>query len=155
MTEVDRIADQMERAFRGDAWHGTPLRELLTGVDATAAAGRHVSGVHTVWELTAHITFWMDAVRRRLAGEVLHLQDGDDWALIDARSAFRWRDTLAALDASHEQLLAAVRDLSPADLDRVVPSMGYTNYVMLHGVIQHNLYHAGQIALLLRASSPV
>ena len=32
--------------------------------------------------------------------------------------------------------------------------MGYSNYVLLHGVLQHNLYHAGQIALLLRASHP-
>jgi uncharacterized damage-inducible protein DinB len=154
VNEIARLSDQLERGYRGDAWHGTPLRSLLTGVDAAVAAERQVSGVHSIWELTSHITFWMDAVRRRLAGEVLSLQDGDDWAVIDSRNSFRWRDTLAALDASHEHLLAAVSALSPADLERVVPVMGYTNYVMLHGVLQHNLYHAGQIAMLLKASHP-
>lgn len=152
--EVARIVDQLERGFNGDAWHGTPLRDLLTGVDATTAAERHVVGAHTIWELTAHITFWLVIARQRLAGEVVKLQDGDDWKVIDVRNAFRWRDTLAALDAAHEQLVAAVRTLDDADLDRIVPVMGYTNYVLLHGVLQHSLYHAGQIALLLRASQP-
>lgn len=154
MTEVSRLVDQLERGYRGEAWHGPPLRELLTGVDAATAAARQVSGAHSIWELTAHVTFWIDIARRRLAGEVVALQDGDDWAVIDIRTPFRWRDTLAALDASHERLLAAVRELKPEDLDRIVPAMGYSNYVLLHGVLQHNLYHAGQIALLLRASHP-
>lgn len=150
--EVTRLVDQLERGYRGDAWHGTPLRALLTGVDATTAAARQVAGVHNIWELTAHVTFWLDTARRRVTGEVVTMQEGDDWALIDDRSPFRWRDTLAALDASFERLLDTVRRLKPEDLDRVVPGMGYTNYVLLHGVLQHTLYHAGQIALLLRAN---
>ena len=154
VNEVIRLTDQLERGFRGDAWHGPPLRSLLTGVDAAVASERQMSGVHSIWELTTHVTFWMDVVRRRLAGEVVSLQDGDDWAVIDTRTSFRWRDALAALDASHERLLAAVSELSPQDLERVVPDMGYTNYVMLHGVLQHNIYHAGQIAMLVKASRP-
>ncbi|HEY8061471.1 MAG TPA: DinB family protein [Gemmatimonadales bacterium] len=152
--EVARLTDQLERGFRGDAWHGPPLRSALTGVDAAVAAERQLSGVHSIWELTTHVTFWMDVVRRRLAGEVVPLQDGDDWAVIDTRTSFRWRDALAALDANHERLRSAVSELSPQDLERVVPDMGYTNYVMLHGVLQHNIYHAGQIAMLVKASRP-
>src|SRR6185437_9034260 len=124
--EVARLTDQLERGFRGDAWHGPPLRSVLTGVDAAVAAERQLSGVHSIWELTTHVTFWMDVVRRRLEGEVVSLQDGDDWAVIDSRTSFRWRDALAALDASHERLLSAVSELSPEDLERVVPDMGYT-----------------------------
>ena len=152
--EIARLTDQLERGFRGDAWHGPPLRSVLTGVDAAVAAERQLSGVHSIWELTTHVTFWMDVVRRRLAGEVVSLRDGDDWAVIDTRTSFRWRDALAALDSSHERLLSAVSELSPEDLERVVPDMGYTNYVMLHGVLQHNIYHAGQIAMLVKASRP-
>lgn len=150
--EIVRLTDQMERVYHGDAWHGPALRTLLNGVDAAVASERMHPAVHTIWELTVHVTFWMDAARRRLAGEVLSLQDGDDWPVIDARTTFRWRDAVAAMDASHQQLVAAVRALAPDDLERVVPEMGYTNYVMLHGVVQHNVYHAGQIATLVKAS---
>jgi hypothetical protein len=33
----------------------------------------------------------------------------------------------------------------------MVPGTEYSVYFMLHGVIQHDLYHAGQIALLKKA----
>ena len=149
-TETGRIADQLERAFNGDAWHGPPLRTLLDDVDAVTAAAHPAPGAHSIWELTVHAAFWLTVVRRRLAGEIVG--ESGDWQAVGDTSPSRWTETLGALDESHQQLLAAVRALSDVDLEQVVPSMGYTNYVMLHGVVQHNLYHAGQIALLLRAS---
>ena len=33
-------------------------------------------------------------------------------------------------------------------LDALVPGYDYSYYVMLHGAVQHTLYHAGQIAIL-------
>lgn len=148
--EISRIVDQIERAFNGKAWHGTPLRVLLNDVDATIAASHPAPGAHSIWELTEHITFWLNVVRRRLAGEVVN--DDDDWRPVGETSPERWHDTIAALEGSHKRLLAAVRVLSDADLDHEVPAMGYTRYVMIHGVVQHNLYHAGQIALLYRTA---
>jgi len=140
-SEVARIADQLERTYNGDAWHGPPLRKLLDDVDATTAAAHSAPGAHSIWELTEHITFWITVVRRRLAGEIV-TEDGD-WGPIGAATPARWAETLVALDASHTRLVAAVRTLSDADLEHVVPAMNYTNYVMLHGAVQHNLYHAG------------
>ena len=110
------------------------------------------SGAHSIWEIIEHVTFWLDAVRRRLAGEVLDLHDGDDWPVEENPSPQRWQSVVSALDAGQERLLAAIRALADADLEHIVPAMGYTNYVMIHGAVQHTLYHAGQIALLLRTS---
>ena len=49
------------------------------------------------------------------------------------------------------QLIAALSGLEASRLDApIVP--GYSSvYVTLHGLVQHNLYHAGQIALLTKA----
>ncbi len=38
-TEIDLIVDKMERAFEGDAWHGSSISEILTCVSAEQAAG--------------------------------------------------------------------------------------------------------------------
>ncbi|MGH7592448.1 MAG: DinB family protein [Gemmatimonadales bacterium] len=152
MSETARLVDQLERGFRGDAWHGTALRTLLNGIDAASATRRPLPDAHTIWELTGHITFWLNVVRRRLGGEVVVGRDGDDWIRVDAGTPAQWRDTLVALDAEHDRLVTAVRALASGDLERSVPAMPYTNYVMLHGVLQHNLYHAGQIAMLVRSA---
>src|SRR5262245_14964740 len=67
--ETNRLADQLERSFRGGAWHGPSVEEALDGVDAETAAARQVSNAHTIGELTAHIAFWLDGALRRMNGE--------------------------------------------------------------------------------------
>ena len=58
MPEVNRIRDQLRRAFEGQAWHGPAVMELLDGVTAKQAATRPVVAVHTMWELVLHIGAW-------------------------------------------------------------------------------------------------
>ena len=67
MREVDRIADQLKRAYAGPAWHGPSLSELLKEVDAQRAAAHPLPGTHSIWELVLHIAAWDTAVSRRLA----------------------------------------------------------------------------------------
>jgi hypothetical protein len=57
------------------------------------------------------------------------------------------------LKRSHQRFLETVATLAPERLDEPVPSKGYSVYVMLHGVAQHALYHAGQIAILKKAQT--
>ncbi len=74
MTESVRLADQLRRAFEGNAWHGDSLLELLAGVDAKTAAAKPIKDAHSIWELVLHIAAWDDAVRRRTAGEAVNLK---------------------------------------------------------------------------------
>src|ERR1019366_3835809 len=122
-SEAARIADQLRRAFDGEAWHGDSLFEILEGVTAARAAARAaarpIAGAHTIWELVLHIAAWGGA--------------------------------LAQVRRGHVELIAAVASLPDSRLDDMVPGKEgahYTFYYMLHGVVQHELYHAGQIALL-------
>jgi uncharacterized damage-inducible protein DinB len=140
-SEIARLLDQLERAYDGEAWLGMPVRELLDGVAFRTAAARPIAGGHTIWELVAHITYWLDAAARRLGGEAVD-------PVNDA-----WEAALTALEASHQRLLAAVGALAESDLEGPVPGHDYTRYVLVHGVLQHTLYHAGQIALLKRAAA--
>jgi uncharacterized damage-inducible protein DinB len=62
-----------------------------------------------------------------------------------------WQATLQALDASHRSLRDGIKNIDDARLEETTPGTRYSNYVLLHGVIQHDLYHAGQIALLKKS----
>jgi hypothetical protein len=44
-----------------------------------------------------------------------------------------------------------VKNLHPDKLDEIAPGKNHSLYVMLHGATQHDLYHAGQIAVLKKA----
>lgn len=151
MNQIELIVDQLQRAYAGKAWHGPSLQELLTGVTADQARTKPVPGAHSIWELAMHVGVWMSAARRRLAGDPAKLTPQEDWPLIDGGSTAAWEQTLDALDEEHNQLRAAICSLPESSLQNQAPGKNYSLAFLLHGVIQHNLYHAGQIALIKKA----
>ena len=68
-SEPALIAEQLRRAFEGDAWHGPALLELLREMDAATAAAQPLPDVHSIWELVLHVSAWDDAACRRLDGD--------------------------------------------------------------------------------------
>ncbi len=151
MSEVSRILDQLRRAWDGDAWHGTPLAKIVADVDAKTAHVRPIPTAHTILEIVMHLAFWKDAARRRLAGETVLPTEEQQWPVAVGSPEEAWRQARTLLETWHRDLDAAVAKLSDAELDRPVSGNNYNVYVLLHGVIQHDLYHAGQIALLQKA----
>jgi len=151
LQETRRIEDQLNRGFRGDAWHGPCLQELLRDVSYELALARPLANVHSIWEIVLHLTTWLDAARRRLAGEPFEPDAQQDWPAVMNGSESGWQIALGNLEGAVERLRGAVTALDPERLDDNVRGKPYSIYFLLHGVIQHNLYHAGQIALLKKA----
>jgi uncharacterized damage-inducible protein DinB len=148
MTEVESIADQLVRAYAGEAWYGPALRPMLDALSPEAAARRPLAARHSVWQLVLHLAANIDFVLARLDGRELELAPEVDWPPVPEASEAAWRAALAALDSRHDALLARVRALPDAALDATVPGRAYSTRVMLLGILQHNVYHAGQVALL-------
>jgi uncharacterized damage-inducible protein DinB len=149
MSELKRINDQLKRAFEGKAWHGPSVSEVLADVRAEQAAAHPIAGGHSIWELALHIATWERVGRRRIEESTpIDVSDDEDWPAVTDTSEEAWTNTLAELKSSHEALRGAIRSLDEARLEEIVPGTQYSVYFLLHGVIQHDLYHAGQIALL-------
>lgn len=153
MIEVQRILDQLKRAYEGEAWHGPSVREVLSGVTAEQAHARPIANGHTIYELVRHIAVWEDAGRRRLEGDraQIPISSPEDWPTPQDTSASGWEQAKAALDRGHQELMKAISHLDESKLDEPVLEGLSSVYVTVHGVIQHDLYHAGQIAILKKA----
>lgn len=148
MTETERIADQLWRSQHGVAWHGPALGELLKGVDSKVASHRGGGGTHTIWEIVHHITAWQKAAMRAANGERMAELDGaDDWPPPGATEE-EWNESVAWLEDVNRGLCAAIGQFAEERLSEIVPGRDYSFYFLFHGVVQHNLYHGGQIALL-------
>lgn len=151
--EISRIADQLKRAFEGDAWHGPAVLEVLEGVSARAAASKPVAGAHSIWELVLHIAAWDGAIRRRMKGQALQLSPEQDFPPVKDTSDAAWRSAVDSLKQNHTELIAALVAMPDYRLTATVPGKDYDFYHMLHGAVQHELYHAGQIALLKKVAA--
>jgi len=152
-SENSRIADQLRRAFEGSAWHGPALLELLDDVDAPTAAAKPQRNAHSIWELVLHIAAWDEAVRRRLGGTKLQLTGTQNFPRVPEPSKSAWNRAVAHLKRTHDALVKTVAALPDSRLWERVPGKRYDFYFMLHGVTQHELYHAGQIAILKKAQA--
>jgi uncharacterized damage-inducible protein DinB len=153
MTEIERIVNQLKRAFEGEAWHGPAVLEILEGIPAQQAAARTFKGAHSIWEIVLHIAAWERACRRRLGGERAQLTDAEDWPEVAVATEETWQQAKAELRQALEELCQAVSKLDESRLDQPIIEGMSSTYITLHGVIQHSLYHAGQIAILKKASS--
>lgn len=157
MSETARLADQIRRAFEGDAWHGDSIKELLAGVTADTAAAKPIKNAHSIWELVLHIAAWDDAVFRRIGGAAVELTKQQDFPPVTDTSLAAWRRTVSHLEQTHNQLIKAVAAFPDSRLQDQVPGKTEDYYdfcYMFSGIVQHELYHAGQIALLKKALHP-
>jgi uncharacterized damage-inducible protein DinB len=152
MSEIERIEEQLKLAFEGGAWHGPGVMETLEGVTAHQAAAHPLPGVHSIWELVVHIAAWEDACRRRLAGDRAELSTDEDWPPVTDTTESAWASTKSALIEGHHKLRESIAFLTEARLDEPILQNMRSVYVNIHGVIQHDLYHAGQIAILKKAA---
>src|SRR5271154_6779192 len=108
MSETARLADQIRRAFDGDAWHGDSLVELHNGVDARMAHAHPIKSAHSIWELVLHIAAWDDAVLRRAGGAALELEGEQNFPPVKDTSEAAWRKAIAHAMQTHKQLANTV-----------------------------------------------
>ena len=151
MNEINRILDQMDRAYSGDAWHGPPLMQLLAGVSADGASAHPIPSAHSIWEIVHHLTSWNAISQRRLLGEPVQVPPELDWPPVRDTSDAAWQRALENLSENHAVLRNVAAGFSEDQLQEKAAGPDYTCYQVLHGMIQHDLYHAGQIAVLKKA----
>ncbi len=153
MRERERLREQLERAWTGPAWHGPSVREVLQGMDEGRAAARPLAARHSIWEIVLHMTTWVEVGVVRATGGEWEPSPDEDWPPVSETSAPAWEKALERLEGAHQALLVLLGSLDEGRLDEPVPGRDYTVGLLLHGVVQHDLYHAGQIALLRPAGA--
>ena len=149
-SESSRIADQLRRAFDGEAWIGPDLKGLLSKVKAEQAQAHPVAGAHSIWELVLHIEVYAGAALGAIHGTPMPKIFGtpEDWPPVKDASMEAWNQAVKHLFQTKDHLAAAIEKFDDARLTEIVPGRKYDFYYLFHGIVQHSLYHGGQIALL-------
>jgi uncharacterized damage-inducible protein DinB len=96
--------------------------------------------------MTAWRTFTWEKVRGNASYDITSAEQ--DWPPVNTTDEQAWQQALHGLQQSQEHLLGVLKQSGDELLDKIVPGRTYTYYVLLLGIIQHDLYHAGQLILL-------
>ena len=155
MLTAEQLESVLRKAAEGDAWFGSNTTDLLAGVTARQAATRPSQSIHSIWEIVLHMTAWASEVERRLGGTSPQVPAEGDWPKIADTSEGAWMATVEAYRATNRRLGTRIREFGEARWGEVVgeervPELGtgvsWTEMVL--GVLQHNVYHTGQIGLV-------
>ena len=147
--ETARIAEELRQVFSGKPWYGYPLSELLTGVSAKAAVIRPSPLLHSIWELVLHIELWA-----RIGWEATHgvpmpklYGTEKDWPAVEHASEEAWEGSKNQVAQTIEQFAQAIAQFGDERLTETVPGREYNFAYLFRGVVQHSVYHFGQIAM--------
>ena len=152
MTEIEQLVDRYEQTMSVDAWYGDPIWKILQCIDAPCAAAELLPGTHTIWQLVMHMEFWERIAARRFAGPIVPEEAGNFPATPAVNDA-EWEKTLGSFRISNREFRQAISQLDANCLDKNTPGGQRSFRYELVGVLEHHIYHAGQIALLKKAYS--
>jgi hypothetical protein len=90
--------------------------------------------------------------RETLEGGTYRSMTGEeDWPPVpESPTETLWEQAKSEMALVNEQLVEAVRKFPEERIEDLVPGREFNYYFLLHGVAQHNIYHAGQIAIAQR-----
>lgn len=147
--EIDRIKTLLNAAFHGGSWHGPSVLENVKDIKPKTAGNRQ-KGIHTIAELVYHMTTWRIFALKKIQGEAEFdiKTEKQNWGNLKEIDEFEWETLQMELTLSHDELMSSLEDKTDNFLIEIVPGSEYDFYTLLHGIINHDLYHNGQIGIL-------
>jgi len=158
MTRAEKLSDELKRSVFADPWHGSSVKDVLEGITSEQAFQKPISSAHNIIELTLHINAWTEEVLSRINGNAPALPANGDWPEPQNHSDEYWQAIKQNLFINTNKLIAALNNFPKEKLDEVTVAernqhlgTGFSFEGLIIGLVQHNAYHAGQIALIKKS----
>jgi uncharacterized damage-inducible protein DinB len=148
--EILSIIKNFETTLTGQPWFGRAVYELLDEIDESKASIKPNNTEHSLLELLWHMNTWAEFTLANLESrnaEELKAIEENDWRTIDPKK-HSWKKGMAELKSIHKKITDLLNEKDDGFLKNMVPNRQYNFRFMLNGLIQHNIYHAGQVAYL-------
>lgn len=148
MSWLNEAADQLDEVYNGSPWYGRSVRDILQKIHPQKAGLRLHGEGHSIFELAEHMLSWRNYLIEKLNGNhafIIEVNDQRDWKPQRPVSENDWQNLLDAFDKSQSSLLAKLRNAKENELAGMVPGKSYTFRPLIEGIIQHDIYHAGQL----------
>jgi uncharacterized damage-inducible protein DinB len=155
MTKSEQIKQNLEQVLWGEPWYGRPVYAIIDQVSFEAAYEKPPGSVHNIAGIVLHMLAWTEEVLDRLNGMVANVPSSGDWPDPGKPDEQKWQNYVNDLKLVNVNLLGAIQNFPEEKWDELIndtretePTTTYEDLIV--GFIEHQIYHAGQIALLTR-----
>jgi uncharacterized damage-inducible protein DinB len=144
--ELTELAEQYRAATVKGAWYGPALAEMLEKISPAMAMKAPVAEANSIAALLQHILLWNERARNTSENNPLPNWEAErDWA----EPELPWAELLPRWNNSRNLLEEHIRYFPVEQLAKQVPGRNYSYEKLLTGIVQHTIYHAGQIAMIM------
>ena len=157
MTISEKLSTELEQVLSGDPWYGSSVYKILDTVSFETAFERPSGAAHTIAAIVLHMLSWTEEVMDRLNGMTASIPSSGDWPEPSAPDEQKWQQYVNDLKLVNVNLLGIIQNFDEEKwtepiLDERNPELGtgVSNEELVRGLIQHHIYHSGQVAILVR-----
>jgi uncharacterized damage-inducible protein DinB len=150
MEENQRMVKLFKDLFNGDPWLDSSIIGILSGVSAQRAARKPENATNSIWEIANHVADWREVVLARIHGAPANTPEHNYFLPVEDESAEAWQETLRKLQLTQDAWLGFLETVSPEKLSETYLDSDYTVYDLVFGIMQHDAYHLGQMALVAK-----
>jgi uncharacterized damage-inducible protein DinB len=146
MNKCEEIADAYRKVTIAGAWYGPSVAELLARIAPEQAVKKPEGGTHSMQELLQHLLLWNERIRNTSDACPLPKWEAEkEWA----EAPIPWEELVERWNKSRDLLEERLRTFLVADLAKQTPGRTYPYEFMFSGIVQHTIWHSGQIAMVL------
>lgn len=150
MDEIERFVKNVGDCFNGKPWYGTSTMSIIDMVSYSQVNIRPEGFSKSIAGMLRHIIAWRVFTIKRLRGLADFKIDPDsaeNWNSSDVTEK-EWKGLLKLLKKTQVALVEALETMEIDNLTEEVPGSIYNKDYLIRGIIQHDVYHLGQIAVL-------
>lgn len=147
------LKKKFKTIYDGSPWYGDSIKSILKKIDHEKALVKADENTHSIAELVSHMIAWREFMLKRLKGDNhfdVSQENSFDWKRIDSNKKTAWQSLFKALGKNQQEILSSLEKLDDDFLESPVAKRKYKMSYLIEGVIQHDLYHIGQISLLFK-----
>lgn len=154
MDTSTQLTQELQNTLSGQPWYGEPIYDILDQVTFESAYER-VGHAHTIAEIILHMVSWTEEVMDRMNEKPASLPVSGNWPHPGDPDENKWQLWIEDFKLVNVNLVKTIQDF-PEDkwddpiIDDRPDATAITYKELLYGFIQHQIYHAGQVALLVR-----
>ena len=152
--ELKMYAALLNENFSGEPWFGRNIQVILGEINEEIASQKP-SGQHSILELLYHMINWRLFTISRLekSSSTIKSFEENDWQVLDHNDKSLWQKGIEQLNMTQHKLVYLLKSMNDEELQNPVHERDYENRTLINGIIQHDIYHLGQIAYIKKMLS--
>jgi uncharacterized damage-inducible protein DinB len=157
MNTAEKLKKELENVLQCNPWYGSPIYNIIDQVGFEAAFEKPPGSVHNIAGIVLHMLSWTEEVMDRMNGMAAQLPSSGNWPDPGKPEEQKWQNYVSDLKLVNVNLLGVIQNFPEEKWQEPIndnrkgePETGGNYEELVNGFIQHQVYHAGQIALLNR-----